>query len=408
MITRIELTNFMSHRHTVIEPAEGLTVLVGPNNCGKSAVVTALQILAYNENSTYVTRHGEKHCCVTVHTDDGHEITWQRKNGSTSYRIDGKLFDRLRSGTPQELETALRMPKVDLTSCKDQIDIHFAMQKQPVFLLNEPGKTAASFFAASSDASRLIEMQKVHKERVRSRKQDARRLEIETESLQEEVNKLQTVESLADLLKQCEQEKLLLAAGQQKTLHLSELIDRIESRQAALATFRKMEREFSSLASLPDFAPTQALAGMVDSIHRLHRNLNGLSRRASVSEPLNPPPDIPDTSILKSKLAEIVRLDRQLRRALAADQLLQTLAPAPELSDLDRGNQMAFATVSLQQKISDLADDNQLLEQSLNLILLQIEQFVEFHGTCPTCLQPLSCDNVLQHLHAVGGGGDEE
>lgn len=45
MIRRIELINFMSHRRTLIEPAAGLTVLVGPNNCGKSAVVSALQIL---------------------------------------------------------------------------------------------------------------------------------------------------------------------------------------------------------------------------------------------------------------------------------------------------------------------------------------------------------------------------
>jgi hypothetical protein len=37
MITRIELTNFMSHVHTVIEPAAGLTVLLGPNNCGSES-----------------------------------------------------------------------------------------------------------------------------------------------------------------------------------------------------------------------------------------------------------------------------------------------------------------------------------------------------------------------------------
>ncbi|NLX55578.1 MAG: hypothetical protein GXY58_10725 [Planctomycetaceae bacterium] len=30
MITRIELSSFMSHDHTVIEPAAGLTVLIGP------------------------------------------------------------------------------------------------------------------------------------------------------------------------------------------------------------------------------------------------------------------------------------------------------------------------------------------------------------------------------------------
>src|SRR5277367_6492702 len=95
MITRIELTNFMSHEHTVIEPAAGLTVLMGPNNCGKSAIVAALQILASNENSTYVMRHGAKEVSVKVETDDGHIIEWRRKN-SPSYLIDGQKFDRLR------------------------------------------------------------------------------------------------------------------------------------------------------------------------------------------------------------------------------------------------------------------------------------------------------------------------
>ena len=80
MIKRIELTNFMSHEHTVIEPAAGLTVLVGPNNCGKSAVVAALQILCHNDSSTYVLRHGEKECSVKVETDDGHTVEWRRKN----------------------------------------------------------------------------------------------------------------------------------------------------------------------------------------------------------------------------------------------------------------------------------------------------------------------------------------
>jgi chromosome segregation ATPase len=39
MLKRIELINFMSHKHMVLDLAPGLSVLVGPNNCGKSAVV---------------------------------------------------------------------------------------------------------------------------------------------------------------------------------------------------------------------------------------------------------------------------------------------------------------------------------------------------------------------------------
>src|SRR5271155_5294990 len=113
MIRRIVLENFMSHAHTVIEPADGLTVLVGPNNCGKSAVVAALQILCHNDNSTYVTRHNEKECSVTVETDDGHVVQWCRRNNSPKYIIDGQPFERLdKAGLPDSLQQVLRLPKV--------------------------------------------------------------------------------------------------------------------------------------------------------------------------------------------------------------------------------------------------------------------------------------------------------
>lgn len=36
----------------------------GPNNCGKSAVVAALQILCHNDNLTHVVRHNERECTV--------------------------------------------------------------------------------------------------------------------------------------------------------------------------------------------------------------------------------------------------------------------------------------------------------------------------------------------------------
>jgi energy-coupling factor transporter ATP-binding protein EcfA2 len=44
MITKIELTNFKSHAHTVIEPGR-VTALVGPNGAGKSSLLQAIDIL---------------------------------------------------------------------------------------------------------------------------------------------------------------------------------------------------------------------------------------------------------------------------------------------------------------------------------------------------------------------------
>ena len=56
MITKIELTNFKSHAHTVIEPGR-VTALVGPNGAGKSSVLQAvasfLELLTQNVENTF-------------------------------------------------------------------------------------------------------------------------------------------------------------------------------------------------------------------------------------------------------------------------------------------------------------------------------------------------------------------
>lgn len=56
MITKIELTNFKSHAHTVIEPGR-VTALVGPNGCGKSSILQALQLLC--DSISLRDRNGE-------------------------------------------------------------------------------------------------------------------------------------------------------------------------------------------------------------------------------------------------------------------------------------------------------------------------------------------------------------
>jgi energy-coupling factor transporter ATP-binding protein EcfA2 len=44
MITKIELKNFKSHAHTVIEPGR-VTAIVGPNGCGKSSLLQAIDLM---------------------------------------------------------------------------------------------------------------------------------------------------------------------------------------------------------------------------------------------------------------------------------------------------------------------------------------------------------------------------
>src|SRR5205085_532488 len=150
MIKRIQLENFMSHARTEIEPAPGLTVLLGPNNCGKSAVVSALQTLAQNTAGDFMIRHGQKEARVTVETDDGHALTWRRKGASVSYVIDGTEIGRLNRDVPENLHEHLKLPPVKSPGDGEEFDVHFAEQKSPIFLLDEAESRAAMFFSASS------------------------------------------------------------------------------------------------------------------------------------------------------------------------------------------------------------------------------------------------------------------
>ena len=265
MIKRIELINFMSHRHTVIEPADGLTVLIGPNNCGKSAFVTALQILCHNSKSGFVLRHGEKKCEVIVETADGHVINWSRKkNGSGIYVVDGEPFDRLRGSVPAEVHAILKMPKVQCDS--EEYDVHFGEQSEPVFLLRDRGKASAQFFASSSDATHLVAMQSLHKSKVLVHKRDFKQLTRQHKSLTEQFEALDPIADLEKELAATEKQFADLQADAVKLEQVEELIAAIRSSQTIADRFTKQAASLQSLDGPPPIVDERPLEKLIASV----------------------------------------------------------------------------------------------------------------------------------------------
>ena len=216
MLRKIILENFMSHGRTEIDLAPGLTVLTGPNNCGKSAVVAALQTLATNGRTTHVTRHGQQVCRITVETDDDHTIVWERNKNTVKYNLDGEDIHRVGTSIPDSLHDLLRLDRVhaDLGKTTHEYDIHFGQQKSPVFLLDETGSRAASFFASSSDAARLVEMQHVHRANLRDRKAAARRLSAEQRQNASELQTYSQLDAVAERVAVAEASKREIEAGE--------------------------------------------------------------------------------------------------------------------------------------------------------------------------------------------------
>src|SRR5215469_9576500 len=98
VIRKITLHNYMSHAHSVIELTDGLTALIGPNNCGKSAIVDAIQTVCENVRGSYMVKHGENECSVVIETSEGDTVEWRRRGATVKYVVNGKEFDRLNGG----------------------------------------------------------------------------------------------------------------------------------------------------------------------------------------------------------------------------------------------------------------------------------------------------------------------
>jgi exonuclease SbcC len=439
MIKRIELVNFMSHEHTVIEPAPGLTVLVGPNNCGKSAVVAALQILCTNEKSTYVMRHDEKQCAVILETDDGHTIEWKRKT-SPSYVIDGKPFDRIKGDLPPELHEALRLPRVD-TSGKP-LDIHFGSQKTPIFLLDASGGIAAQFFAASSDALKLIAMQRRHKEQFAERQREKTRLEAESKKINGELELLEPVIALDQRLEASEQafaelekaEEHLAAARRANELliqrmrdeshrhdevnalaslspppqlaletPLAEAIASLERAESARAIAQARRQALLSLSPPPDLADERGLGSFVELLQRQTGQVARNSADHAVLTLLPIPPALLATEQMERLLAQLVAAERTEREVAAANAALLAVAPPPGLVS---SAELQASLQAIEQLAGNvLVAEREVAEAQAAFSAAAAElRAAAADAMCPTCGGPLDPDRVLARAAAGLGG----
>lgn len=347
MIRRIELVNFMSHARTVIEPAEGLTVLVGPNNCGKSSMVAALQILCHNESSTYVTRHHERECSVTIETDDGHVVEWRRKN-SPSYIVDGVPFDRLgRSGSPEGLHDVLRLPKV-LAEGNQEFDVHFGEQKSPVFLLDKPGSHAAQFFASSSDAASLVEMQKRHVQKQADARRERTRLEGRSARLAIDLSNLEPVDAIEPTLLQLEKEYEHLQQSAIFSTQMSHDLEELRRATEALNHHVSRSMAVGSLVSPPNLTDSNPLQKLIQEIAGTQNDFDALLGRSRVLETLASCPDVTEENTIRNLFDQLEVETSSLSRATEDCTALRELAALPAWED-PRALEQLIADIRSQQ-----------------------------------------------------------
>jgi len=104
MSVKVHIEDYQSIGEIDIE-VEGLTLICGPSNIGKSSVQRAISGAIHNDPGDFFVRTGRPNTKVTI--DDGDiNFTWTKGSGVNKYVVNGVLYEKMGHDAPPPLKEA--------------------------------------------------------------------------------------------------------------------------------------------------------------------------------------------------------------------------------------------------------------------------------------------------------------
>ena len=238
-IKRIELQNFQSHVKTIIEPAGPgfLTVITGPSDSGKTAIIRALKWLLYNQpQGAEFTRTGASMVRMAINYAGGITVARERTKATKRYKIirletdnqatEPEVFEGFGAGVPLEVQeiTGVRTVKIAdqdlMLNLSEQLDGPFLGQRS----ISSPGRAKILGKLAGTEEIDVAGAG-VGKDLYR-RGQDEKRLASEIEGLEKRIEEFAWLEKLG-----------------KKIAKLEQLLSGIKERQTKLTTLEEKRNE---------------------------------------------------------------------------------------------------------------------------------------------------------------------
>lgn len=146
----IIVENYQSIKKAKLK-VEGITVLRGASNSGKSAFFRAVQSAMFNRFKSGVVRYGEDACSVKIRFDKGGDVlTVVRRNtgGSPQIKLGNNIWSKLNRDLPKEVRDFLNVGNLNVSNT-EQYSLNFFSQFQPPLLAEYSSKKIMDILSAS-------------------------------------------------------------------------------------------------------------------------------------------------------------------------------------------------------------------------------------------------------------------
>lgn len=342
-LSKVEIKNFQSHKHSVLNLSPGVNVIVGTSDSGKSAIIRALKWVLYNQplGDSFRSIWGGD-TSVELTFEDEVKVTRYKSDKSNSYFLDKVRLDAIGTGVPETVKKYLRVEEINI---QQQLD-------SPFLLSNSSGEV-------SSYLNRLIRLDKIDSSlsfvssEIFNTKKEIEYKEREFEKVSqklEEYKELDRIEQELEVLEEMEQVRKSKIKDSQ---HI----------QSTLQTIDKVQKEINNL---------QVLLQYEVEVNHLLELIGEQEDRKNKSQKLTRLIDqIQRTEEEQSKLNCIIKIEKEVNGLIEKREKWLSLKVIEE---------------SVESKIQQLTTLETMLERQETIVsTLEKEFWEKFPSVCPLC-----------------------
>jgi len=238
MTVKVRVQDFQSIKDATLD-IQGLTVITGPNNSGKSAFMRAIRGAAQNTRGNAFVRRGAAKSKVDLTFDDGHTLTWEKgAKVKPTFTVDGGPPIHPGQGVPDEVRALGIRP---IKAGGEDIWPQIAPQFHQVFLIDQPGSVLAE---AVADVERVGQLHAALKSARSDQTRAASTLQVRQGDVKSRAEELATFEGLDQVvaeIKTIEADTLRAGKIQRAVEGLGALRDRLHDAEALVESLAGAE-----------------------------------------------------------------------------------------------------------------------------------------------------------------------